>query len=85
MSTGERRREPRIQSRGPVQLLANGLQRIPGTILDVSISGISVDAEAALSPETPVKIDCGDFIAEGIVRYCRRQGQRYCIGIALPL
>ena len=79
----EQRKEPRIRSRGSVQLLVNGSQRVPGTISDVSVSGIGVEAEAAISPETPVKIDCGDIIAEGIVRFCRRQGPRYYIGISL--
>jgi hypothetical protein len=73
ISMEEQRKGPRIRSRGSVQLLANS-RRVPRTISDVSVSGIGVEAEAAISPETPGKIDCGDIIAEGIIRFCRRQG-----------
>jgi len=83
MGNDERRVESRIRSRGRVKLLADGAAGVPGSIYDVSVSGIGVDTESGISPGTLVRIDGEGFAAEGVVRYCGRHGPRYRIGVAL--
>jgi len=83
MKDHEQRKESRVRSRGRVNLLAGGADAVPGTIHDVSPSGISVVAESEISVGTPVQIDGAGFTGHGIVRYCRQHGQSYRLGVAL--
>ena len=83
MSDDDRRREPRIRSRGPVNLLAGGADVVSGTIHDVSPSGISVVAKTGITAGTRIQIDGDGFTGHGVVRYCYRHGQSYRLGVAV--
>ena len=83
MKDNERRTEPRIRWRGQVNLLAGGADAVPGTIYDVSGSGISVVVGSEISAGTPVQIDGDGCTGHGVVRHCRRHGQSYRLGVAL--
>jgi hypothetical protein len=85
MTADEKRSEARIRSRGPVTIMAAGLERIPGTIYDVSASGLGLDLEThnVLSPGTSVVIDGQGFAAIGVVRYCEDLGPVYRLGVEL--
>jgi hypothetical protein len=85
MTTHDKRFEARIRSRGPVTILAAGVERIPGTIFDVSASGLGLDLEtnSSLNLGTSVAIDGQGFAAEGVVRYCECLGPAYRIGVEL--
>jgi hypothetical protein len=85
MKADKQRSETRIRSRGPVTILAPGLEQIRGTIYDVSAAGLGLDLEmnSALVQGTCVVIDGQGFAAEGVVRYCERVGQIYRVGIEL--
>jgi hypothetical protein len=83
MHDNDQRKEPRIRSRGRVNLLADGADAVSATIHDVAPSGISVVAESEISVDTPVQIDGDGFTGHGVVRYCRRHGQTYRLGVEL--
>jgi len=82
MANDERRTESRLRSRGVVTLLSGDIAA-RGTVYDVSLSGLAVDADAAIHPGAPVKIDGEGFTGAGIVRYCGPHHGRYRIGIEL--
>jgi hypothetical protein len=77
------RKEPRIRSRGFVQVVVGELQRIEATIRDVSPSGLSVEAPVRVPLGTKVNIDVGLYTSEGIVRHCSAHGSQYRIGVEL--
>jgi hypothetical protein len=85
MTDDEMRSEARVRSRGQVTILAAGGEQIPGTIYDVSASGLCLDLEtqSELSPGTSVAIDSQGFAAEGVVRNGERLGPIYRIGVEL--
>ena len=85
MTFDDKRCESRIRSRGKVTLLAEGFDRLTGTIYDISVSGLGVDVETPsdLCPGTPVVIDGQGFAAEGVVRFCGRRGAICRIGVQL--
>jgi hypothetical protein len=85
MTDDQKRSEIRVRSRGPVTILAAGLERISGTIYDVSNSGLGLDLEThnGLEPGTSVVIDGQGFAAEGVVRFCERLGPVYRVGVQL--
>ena len=83
MANEERRAEPRVRSRGPVNLLPDRAGSIAGIIYDVSISGICVDAEAGLPAGSTVRIEGEGFLGEGVVQHCSEHEGRYRIGLAL--
>jgi hypothetical protein len=82
MTNDERRAESRVRSRGRVTLLS-GDKAASGTVYDVSLTGLGVDADIAIHPGAAVKIDGEGFTAAGIVRYCGPHHGRYRIGIEL--
>jgi PilZ domain len=85
MTAAEKRSEARIRSRGPVTILAEGRERIPGTIYDVSASGLGLDLQTpyALGLGTSIVIDGQGFSADAVVRYCERVGAVYRVGVQL--
>jgi len=82
MTEDERRTESRVRSRGLVTLLS-GDKAARGSVYDVSLSGLAVEADAAIHPGAPVKIEGEGFIGAGVVRYCGLHHGRYRIGIEL--
>jgi hypothetical protein len=83
MASYENRSEGRIRSRGRVTLLVDGVDQIPGTIRDVSISGISLETKSGIACNTVVLIDGPGFVGEGIVRYCEPFGPVFRVGVQL--
>ena len=78
-----RRKEPRIPSKGEVTLLTHDQIHIRGNIQEVSVGGLSVDAEVEIAPGTHIQIDCHDFYATGIVRHCGACGSAFRLGVEL--
>ena len=72
-----------MKSRGRVELRCQDGMSIPGTIHDVSESGISVDSRAALPLGQFVEVDCGGLVAEAVVRHCAAVGEAFRIGLEL--
>ena len=83
MTNEERRTEFRVRSRGPVSLIGGAGEAVTGTIYDVSISGLAVEADSAMCIGLPVRIEGEGFTGEGVVRYCGQHNSRYRIGIIL--
>jgi hypothetical protein len=83
MSSENGRTERRVKSKGEFGLLVNGCAPIMATVYDVSPSGICLETQIGIACGTPVTLDGDGIIAEGVVRYCRAEGERYRIGIAL--
>ena len=82
MTTDERRKETRFRSRGPVRLVVAGGVPIPGTVYDVSESGISAEVEAEIRPGTVVRIEGEGWEGSGVVRHCTRRADVCLIGLA---
>ncbi|HWB83120.1 MAG TPA: PilZ domain-containing protein [Bryobacteraceae bacterium] len=83
MEENNRRRERRIRSRGPVQLMVAGQSPISGKIYDISQGGISVEAEGGIAAGLAVEIEGEGFVMDGVVRHCRQEGETFRIGIVL--
>ncbi len=83
MASNENRSEARIRSRGQVTLLAQGVDQIPAVICDISLSGLSLQADRGLARGTEVVIDGLGFVGEGVVRYCECLGAVFRIGVQL--
>jgi hypothetical protein len=85
MSTGEKRSESRIRSKGHVTLLSEGIDPVHASIYDVSPSGLGLGLEgpASLCPGTAVVIHGYGIAAHGVVRYSYHMGQMFRLGIEL--
>ena len=83
MKDHENRVEARIRSKGTVNLIASGAGPIPGTIYDISVSGLGVQTETGIALGSAVAIDGDGFTAEGIVRYSALRGGKYRLGVEL--
>jgi hypothetical protein len=83
MSYDNGRAERRVKSKGEFGLLVNGRNPITAYVCDVSPSGICLKTEIGLECGTPVTLDGDGLMAEGVVRYCRPEGESYKIGISL--
>jgi hypothetical protein len=83
MSNDNGRAERRVKSKGEFGLLVDGRDPITAHVCDVSPSGICLETEIGLECGTPVMLDGEGLMAEGVVRYCRAEGESYRIGIAL--
>jgi len=77
----ERRKEPRIRSRGPVIMRVSEGAPVPGTIYDVSPSGLSVVVETAIQAGEVVHIESQGLEGEASVRYCRPHKIGYIVGL----
>jgi len=81
------RPETRYRVDFPVFLMwqdrAGTLRRLPGKCLDLSASGALVEARDAMAPQSGVVMNSDGFgrIGHASVRYCRRQGLKYRIGL----
>jgi hypothetical protein len=83
MSDAQRRREPRVKSRGAVELRDSGGNIVQGKVYDISESGLSIQSQAALTPGQPVEVDCGGLVADAVVRHCLPVDGAYRIGLEL--
>jgi hypothetical protein len=83
MSNEHGRVEQRVRSKGEFGLVVSGCAPIMGRVYDVSPSGICLETKTGIACGTPVTLDGDGIVAEGVVRYCRAEGERYRVGIAL--
>lgn len=83
MSDDQRRREPRVKSRGVVEVRVAGGNAVSVSVYDISESGLSIRSEAALPLGQPVEVDCGGLVADAIVRHCLAVDGSYRIGLEL--
>jgi PilZ domain len=81
MAFEDRRAEPRVKSRGCFQLFVGGTTPLTTTVYDTSPSGICVEAVVPVEINTAVRLDGEGFVADGVVRFCKRDGGTYRIGI----
>ena len=72
-----------MKSKGEFGVFVEGLDPITASVYDVSPSGICLEAKVGLECGTVVRLDGDGIIAEGVVRYCKPEGELYRIGIAL--
>src|SRR4051812_9353776 len=77
------RKEPRIRSRGAVQLWMGDTDPIPGVIQDVSVYGMCVETEIAMPRGIGVRIVGTGFTGEAVIRYCYARGSSFRIGMEL--
>ena len=85
MEQNDRRTEPRIPSKGAVQLTADGspggVKRI-ATIIDISRSGIQVELDDPIELASRVELQVGSMTVLGRVGNCRSHGAaRFRVGI----
>jgi len=83
MEQHEKRSEPRVRSRGQVQLLTEAGQAIAATVYDVSPGGMCVESREPLASGLPVRVEVHGLEARGVVRYCRKHEDRYQLGVRL--
>jgi hypothetical protein len=79
----EQRREKRIQSHGHFHIFAGGAEPVAAKIVDVSPSGVSLEAPVELECGTVIRLHSHGLTAQGVVRHCSPRGDRYWIGVAL--
>jgi hypothetical protein len=85
-SGAERRREPRYPCNDPVEIriIPGAGSRIPGTLLDVSRSGLRIELDSAVPKGTQVEILLSRQLeVSGRVRHCRRVGAKYQAGVLI--
>lgn len=82
----ERRREPRYPCNDPVQIRIPGdFSSIPASVMKVSRSGLCVEIGRSVLEGAQLEIRLPRRLTvSGEVRYCRRVGTRYQVGIMLP-
>ena len=79
----ERRKEPRIRTRGLVRLVTSDAT-VSGHIFDWSNSGACVEADGPLPKGVPVLMEAEGFETSGTIRYCAPSNENnYLIGLAL--
>jgi hypothetical protein len=82
----ERRREPRFPTNEPVQvcILEARSERVAGTILDISRSGLRVEVRVPVSKTVHLEIILpNQVIIFGETRYCRRHAGAYQVGVSI--
>ena len=82
----ERRREPRYPCNDPVmvRVLPGDGSRVPGTLVDVSRSGLRLEVGIPLVKGGEIEIVLSKQIAIfGKVRHCRRSGDKYQAGVLI--
>jgi PilZ domain len=80
----DKRVEARLRSRGELRIFTEDGEPLDAKVLDISPSGIGLEAAIGLESGTVVRLHChGAVVGEGIVRHCRASGQRFLVGVAL--
>ncbi len=80
----ERRAEMRFDIDQPARLkVLDGTDAaaIAGRIANVSSTGLALKLEEAVVPGTAVRVDCGEALFLGEVRYCRLEGTAFSTGL----
>ena len=83
MNANQKRGEPRVRSRGKLDLLIEGESPITAWLCDVSESGLCLKTQSPVEPGRVVRLDGNGLMADGVVRYCRTEGELCVIGVAL--
>jgi len=83
MDANQKRAEPRVRSRGKFDLVIEGEGPITAWLCDVSESGLCLKTQTPVEPGQAVRLDGNGLIADGVVRYCRPEGDLCVIGVAL--
>jgi hypothetical protein len=84
---GELRRQPRADVSSPVRLVwqdrSGGDCFMNGRALNVSTSGMRVEAAAPIDKQTYVTVECAALGVHGraSVRSCARKGTKYVVGL----
>jgi hypothetical protein len=84
--SSERRRERRFPANDPVEvcILEPRCERVGGTILDISWSGLRVEVRTPVAKTVHLEIILPNrAIIFGETRYCRRQSGAYQIGVSI--
>ena len=83
IETIDRRRDPRFPTCARVEIeLQNPVaQRMKGIVRDVSASGLRLEAQAAITVGTPIKISLDHIVIHGEIRYCRPSGTGFNAGM----
>jgi hypothetical protein len=82
----ERRREPRYPTNDPVEvcILEPRYERVSGTVLDISRSGVRVQVRTPVAKTVHLEIILASrAIIFGETRYCRRHGDAYHLGVSI--
>jgi hypothetical protein len=81
----ESREEPRFETHQEitVTLLGDRETSFPGKIVNLSVKGLCLQTNYALSPGAALKIEMADTLVLGEVVYCRRSGTDFHLGISL--
>jgi PilZ domain len=83
---GEQRREQRLASDTPVTITVLGIlgePRVPGTVVDMSGSGLQLEVALAIPCGAPVRVETTDMLLLGEVVRCEPLGSAYSIGVSV--
>jgi hypothetical protein len=83
MDATERRTERRVNWRGAVQVIVEGVEPIDAKISDISEMGCGLQVDRPVEPGTTIGILGEGFEAEGITRHCYRHQDGFRLGIEL--
>ncbi len=81
----EQRREPRFEADQPVQLTVLGANGglIPARVRNVSGRGLGLETTTPVEPGAALKIEVADSIILAEAVFCRENGDKYFVGVAL--
>jgi len=82
----ERRREPRYPANDPVEvcILESRSERVRGTILDISRSGLRLELQAPVAMSVHLEIILPNrAVIFGETRYCRRHSDTFQLGVSI--
>lgn len=81
--TMDRRSSPRLDLNAPVavSLIGSGAAPVPGTLENISESGMMVALGSPLGVGETVQIDSGDDLMISEVCHCEQRDQQYIIGL----
>ena len=59
------------------------IQRVSGRCVDLSPSGAKLETKDPIEPRTTIVVQSGQFGRMGMasIRYCRREGMKYSVGL----
>lgn len=80
----ERRAAVRVDMDRPASLTVlddSDAAAIPGRIVNASGAGLGLDLEAPVAPGAAARVDCGESLFLGEVKYCRAQGAGFQAGV----
>lgn len=81
----ERRQEPRIDISGSVKVTLLGSEdcEFSGELVSLSGGGAILQMDTELPASSAIRIDIDDALLLGEVRWCRRDGARFSVGLSV--